>query len=106
MTGAALEIEAEVELTVWSRERDQAGLVFLPQINTDAAIGSVAGFEGVPLADCARAAYLDLIKRLERFHNYSRAEAYELLSLVGRLDVGNMIDPFYSVMASVERRYL
>jgi len=70
------------------------------------AIGSVAGFEGTSLADCARAAYADLIARLERFHGFTRHEAYELLSAVGRLDVGNMIDPFYSALASVERRYL
>ena len=106
ITGAALEIEAEVELTLRPREREQAALLGLPQINTEAFIGSVAGYEGVPLADCARAAYVDLIARLERFHGYARCEAYELLSTVGRLEVGNMIDPFYSVMASIERRYL
>jgi amidase len=106
ITGAALEIEAEVELTIHVREREEAGLLALPQINTETAIGSVAGFEGVPLADCARAAYLDLIMRLERFHGLRRSDAYQLLSLVGCLEVGNMIHPFYSVMASVERHYL
>jgi len=106
ITGAALEIEAEVELTITVRDREEAGFVGLPQINSADSIGSVAGFEGVPLADCARAAYVDLIKRLERFHGYRRSEAYELLSLVGRLEIGNMIDPFYSVLASVDRRFL
>lgn len=106
ITGAALEIEAEVELSLQTRERDEVGFVGLPQINTASFIGSVAGFEGVSLADCARAAYVDLIKRLERFHGYRRSEAYQLLSLVGRLEVGNMIDPFYSVMASVDLHYL
>jgi len=106
ITGAALEIEAEVEVAMHAYEREEAGFVSLPQINTDTAIGSVAGYEGIPLADCARAAYRDLVLRLERFHAFSRTEAYELLSAVGRLDVGNMIDPFYSVMASIERRYL
>jgi hypothetical protein len=33
-------------------------------------------------------------------------DAYQLLGQVGRLRVGNMIDPFYSVLATVERRYL
>jgi amidase len=106
ITGAALEIEADVQLTVTAREREQVGFVALPQINTADSIGSVAGFEGVPLADCARAAYVDLIHRLERFHDYRRSEAYQLLSLVGRLEVGNMIDPFYSVRASVGGEYL
>ena len=106
ITGAALEVEADVELTMVPRARDEAGFVALPQINTAEAIGSVAGYQGTALGDCARAAYRDLLDRLERYHGYPRAEAYELLSVTGRIDVGNMIDPFYSVMASVERRYL
>jgi amidase len=106
ITGAALEIEADVELSVRACAREEAELLALPQINTDAFIGSVAGYEGVPLADCARAAYVDLIARMQRFHGFTRTEAYELLSLAGRLEVGNMIDPFYSVMAAIERRYL
>jgi amidase len=106
ITGAALEVEAEVELTLRPRERDEAEFAALPQINTAQAIGSVAGYQGLPLGECARAAYRDLLDRLVRFHGYSRAEAYELLSVAGRLDVGNMIDPFYSVMASLDRRYL
>ena len=106
ITGAAIEIEAEAEVTITPREREEAGFVALPQINTADAIGSVAGFEGTSLADCVRAAYVDLIGRLERCHGFTRHEAYELLSAVGRLDVGNMIDPFYSALASVERRYL
>jgi acetamidase/formamidase len=48
ITGAALEIEAEVEVAMHAREREEAGFVSLPQINTDAAIGSVAGYEGIP----------------------------------------------------------
>jgi amidase len=106
VTGAALEIEADVEVTMHPCSREEAGYCGLPQINTAESIGSVAGFEGVPLADCARAAYRDLLARLERSHGFRRTEAYELLSLAGRLDVGNMIDPFYSVMASIERRYV
>jgi amidase len=106
ITGAALEIEADVELEMRACDAEDAGLVALPQINTETFIGSVAGYEGVSLADCARAAYVDLIARLERLHGYGRGEAYELLSAVGQLDVGNMVDPFYSVLARVDRRYL
>lgn len=106
ITGAALEVEAEVELSVRVRTREEAGFAALPQLNTAEAIGSIAGFQGTSLADCARAAYADLIRRLETGWGFARRDAYELLSLVGRLEVGNMIDPFYSVLASVERRYL
>jgi amidase len=106
ITGAAVEIEADVELTVRVRDRQEAGLVALPQLDTAEAIGSLAGLHGASLTDCARAAYVDLVQRLHRGHGFTVADAYQLLGQVGRLRVGNMIDPFYSVLATVERRYL
>jgi amidase len=106
ITGVAVEIEAEVELTVRVRDREEAGFVALPQLDTGEAIGSLAGLHGASLTDCARAAYVDLVGRLHRVHGFTVADAYQLLGQVGRLRVGNMIDPFYSVLATVERRYL
>jgi amidase len=106
ITGAAVELEAEVELTVRVRSREEAGLLALPQLDTADAIGSLAGLQGASLNDCARAAYVDLVGRLVRGHGFSQADAYHLLGQVGRLRVGNMVDPFASVLASLERRYL
>ncbi len=106
ISGAALEIEAEVELTVRVAQREAAGFVALPQLNDERAIGSIAGYQGVSLADCTRAGYVDLLERLVRFYRFQKREAYELLSQVGRVQVGNMIDPFYSAMVSIDRRYL
>jgi acetamidase/formamidase len=106
ITGTGIEIEAEVELTVRVRQGDEAGYVSLPQINTDEWIGSVAGMHGVNLGDCARAAYTDLVHRLVRTYGYTQLDAYRVLGQVGRLRVGNMIDPFYSVLATVERVFL
>jgi amidase len=106
ITGVAVELEAEVELTMRARGREEAGFLALPQLDTAEAIGSLAGLHGSELTACARAAYTDLVERLHRGHGFSRADAYQLLGQVGRLRVGNMIDPFYSVLATVERRYL
>jgi amidase len=106
ITGAAVEIEADVELTVRVRDPQEVGFVALPQLDTAEAIGSLAGLHGASLTDCARAAYVDLVQRLHCGHDFTVADAYQLLGQVGRLRVGNMIDPFYSVLATVERRYL
>lgn len=106
ITGVAVEIEAEVEFTVRVNEPDAVGFTGLPQLNTVESIGSIAGYQGVNLGDCARAAYADLTRRLVRHHGFGLSEAYQLLGQVGRLQVGNMIDPFYSVTASVERRFI
>jgi acetamidase/formamidase len=106
ITGAAIEIEAEADLRCVPREADEAGFTGLPQLNTATSIGSIAGLQGNDLTDCARAAYRDLMLRLTRYYGLPQREAYMLLGQVGRLQVGNMIDPFYSVLASIDRSYL
>jgi amidase len=105
ITGAAIEIEAEADLWCVPREPEEAGFAGLPQLNTATSIGSIAGLQGNDLTECARAAYRDLVLRLTRYHAISLREAYMLLGQVGRLRVGNMIDPFYSVLASIDRCY-
>ena len=106
ITGAAIEIEAEAELRCVPRDAEEAGFTGLPQLNTADSIGSIAGLQGNDLTDCARAAYRDLLLRLTRYYGLPQREAYMLLGQVGKLQVGNMIDPFYSVLASIDRRYL
>ncbi|MGN6791062.1 MAG: acetamidase/formamidase family protein [Streptosporangiaceae bacterium] len=106
ITGAAIEIEADAELRCVPRDAQEAGFTGLPQLNTASSIGSIAGLQGNDLTDCARAAYRDLVLRLTRHYGIGQREAYMLLGQVGRLQVGNMIDPFYSVLASIDRTYI
>lgn len=106
ITGAAVEIEAEAEISCIAAHRESAGFVSLPQLNTAEAIGSIASFQGNDLTACARAAYVDLVRRFVQFYCFTESEAYQLLGQVGRLRVGNMIDPFYSVLAAVDRQFL
>lgn len=106
ITGAAIEIEAEAEVRCVPKEAEAAGFTGLPQLNTATSIGSVAGFQGNDITGCARAAYRDLLLRLTRYYGFRQQEAYMLLGQVGKLRIGNMIDPYYSVLASIERRYL
>jgi amidase len=105
ITGAAIEIEAEADLWCVPRDAEEAGFAGLPQLNTAISIGSIAGLQGNDLTECVRAAYRDLVLRLTRYHGLGLREAYMLLGQVGRLRVGNMIDPFYSVLASIDRSY-
>ena len=106
ITGIAVEVEADVTVSFGVLEREEAGLVRLPILETGEWIGCIAGFQGVPLADCVRAGFVDLVRRLERQFGFSERAAHQLLGQVGRVRVGNMIDPFYAALVSVERRYL
>ena len=65
------------------------------------AIGS-----GRPMEDAARIAYRELIYWLEQAYGFDRLEAYMLLTQVGRVRLANMVDPNYTVGASIARTYL
>jgi amidase len=106
VTGIAVEIEADVELTVRVIPSADSPRMRLSVLETEEDIGVIAGFMGVPLESCVRAAYVDLCHRLERHHGFSRLGAYTLLGQAGRIQVGNMIDPFYSCLVSIKRDYL
>lgn len=106
ITGAGIEIEAEAEISCQVLAPDDAGWIALPQLNNLQSIGSIAAMEGNDLTHCARAAYRDLLQRLVRFYGFTMSEAYQVLGQVGQLRVGNMFDPFYSVLASIDRCFL
>jgi amidase len=106
ITGAAIEVEADVTVTVDVLDREEAEYGRLPIVETAEWIGCVAAFGGITLADCIRACFVDLVRRLMRWRGFTEAAAYQLLGQVGRVQVGNMIDPFYSALAFVERRFI
>lgn len=106
ITGVAIEVEADVRLKVAVVPAGEAGYGRLPTLETPERLGVIAAFGGVPLTSCVRAGYADLCGRLQRYHGYSREGAYMLLGQVGRVSVGNMIDPFYSCLVEIDRKYL
>jgi hypothetical protein len=56
------------------------------------------------MEDAARIAYAELVAWLEE-RGWDRWEAYEALTQIGRLHVGNMVDTYYSLVAKIEKRY-
>ena len=59
-----------------------------------------------PMEDAARIAYCELILWMENEYGFNRWEAYELLTQVGGLYVGNMVDTAYSLVASIPKTFL
>ena len=99
--GVALEIAAKVTLVfdvIKGRKIDW------PRIESDDAIMVVGSAR--PMEDAARISYTELILWMEQDFGFSRWEAYELLTQVGGLYVGNMVDTVYSLVASIDKRYL
>jgi acetamidase/formamidase len=106
ISGAAIETQADVRLTVTVLPRADAQYAALPQINSDDWIGSIASFGGINTGDAIRAAYVDVINRMVRFHGFTQEEAYSLICQVGRVRIGQVVDPLYSAAVTIERRYL
>ena len=65
----------------------------------------VAG-SGRPLIDAFRLAHVELIEWLEQEYGFERTDAYTLLGQVGESTVANIVDPAYTVVAKIRKRYL
>jgi amidase len=71
----------------------------------DADYIMVAG-SGRPLIDAFRLAHVELIEWLETEYGFDRTDAYTLLGQVGESRVANIVDPAYTVVAKIAKRYL
>jgi acetamidase/formamidase len=65
----------------------------------------VAG-SGRPLIDAFRLAHVELIEWMTEEYGFDRLDAYTLLGQVGENTVANIVDPAYTVVAKVKKRYL
>ncbi|WP_348612612.1 acetamidase/formamidase family protein [Halobaculum rarum] len=75
-----------------------------PRLEADDYIMSIGSVR--PMEDCARIAYKDLIEWMVDDYGYDKWEAYMLLTQVGNVRLGNMVDPNYTIGASIDKEYL
>jgi len=75
-----------------------------PRLESEDFIMSVGSAR--PLEDAARIAFRDLIAWLEEGYGFERLEAYLVLTQVARVRLANMVDPNYTVGASISKAYL
>src|SRR5438105_5283912 len=75
-----------------------------PRLETEEHIMSIGSAR--PMEDAARIAYRDLIRWMVRDYGFDETEAYFLCTQAGRLRVGNMVDPKYTIAASILKSYL
>jgi amidase len=106
ISGAAIECQADVTITVERIPKDEAQYVALPQVNLPDSIGSIAAFTGVHLGDVVRAAYVDIVNRLVTFYGFELEDAYLLACQTARVRVGQVVDPLYCAAVTIERRYI
>lgn len=101
LCGVALETTAEVTIKLdvlknknidWPRLEDKTHIM-------------TAG-SGQPLMDCVRIATVELVRWLVDDYGFEKWEAFQVISQVGTMRIGNVVDPNYTVVAKFPKRYL
>jgi amidase len=101
LAGSAIEIAALVTIQIDLIKSWQIGW---PRIETSEFIMAIGSAR--PMEDAARIAYRELIRWLVADYGFEEIEAYQFLTQAGKMRVGNMVDPKYSLGASVAKKYL
>ena len=99
LCGTAVEITAKVTLSFDVVKDMKTGWPRIESPERYMAIGSAR-----PLEDAARIAWLELIVWMEEL-GWDRRHAYQMLTQVGEMTLGNMVDTNYSMVAKIEKRY-
>ena len=72
-----------------------------PRVESEKFFMSIGS--GRPMEDAVRRAYRDLVFWMEKDWGYDKLEAYFLLTQCGKVRLGNMVDPKYSMGASIDK---
>jgi amidase len=99
LCGVALEITAKVTMTFNLIKQKTIAWPRIESPEEYMTIGSAR-----PMEDAARIAYAELVGWLVEL-GWDRWEAYEALTQIGDLYVGNMVDTFYSLVAKIRKEY-
>ena len=101
LCGVACEMTARVRLRL---QLEKGSTIAWPRIESDTELMAVGSSR--PMEDAARIAWMELIRWLAADYGFEPLEAYQLLTQAGRMRVGNMVDPQYSLVAKLGKRYL
>ncbi len=101
LCGVALEMPATVEIQIDLIKGHGNGW---PQLENEHSMGFIGSAR--PMEDAARIAYRELVRWVAAETGQSEEEAYMLLTMCGKVRVGNMVDPKYSLGASIAKRFV
>jgi acetamidase/formamidase len=59
-----------------------------------------------PLEDAARHAFRDMVEWMTADYGWERDDAYMFLSLAARCRIAQIVDPLYTVVVKLDKRYL
>jgi len=101
LCGVAIEHPTYTTITVDVIKRRSLSWPRLENGDVIMSIGSAR-----PMEDAARIAYADLVHWMVESYGFDQWDAYFVLTQVGRVRLGNMVDPNYTMGAAIEKKYL
>ncbi len=99
--GVAVEIPAVVKLKFGLEKGWGIGW---PRIESPGEIMTVGSAR--PLEDAARIAFRELVDWMSSDYGWKREDAYMFLSIAARARIAQIVDPLYTVVAKLDKRYL
>ena len=75
-----------------------------PRLENDKFIMTIGS--GRPMEDAARIAYRELVRWMAKDYGFDELDAYMFLTQAGRVRLGNMVDPKYTLGASIAKHLL
>ncbi|MBD3207452.1 acetamidase [Candidatus Bathyarchaeota archaeon] len=98
--GTAVEVSADVTLRFGIQDRS----INWPRIESSDMIMTVCSAR--PLEDAARLAYRELLNWMVEDHGWDRDDAYMFLSLAVKARIAQIVDPLYTFVAKLDKKYL
>ena len=102
ITGCAIECQGRTTARVSLIKKEDMKYYGCPQVNTPTTIGSVGVWSGRNLTFAISRGYVDLIRRIGAEYGIGQSDAYMLLCLCGKVQIGNGS----SAVCTVERSIL
>lgn len=99
--GTALESALNVKLKI---DLVKGKTISWPRIENDEYIMTTGSYR--PLEDAFRIAYKEMVLWLVDEFGFDSMDAYQLCSQVGEVDVVQVVDPNYTVVAKIPKKYL
>ncbi len=99
--GSGLETTMEV---TFQFELIKGKKIAWPRIENDEYIMTVGSVR--PLSDALRIAAVEMVEWLENDYKFDRWDAYQTVSQLAVMRVGNMVDPNYAVVVKIPKRLL
>lgn len=99
--GSAIEVPAVVKLRFGLKKNYS---ITWPRVESSDEIMTVCSAK--PLEDAARLAYRELVNWMVHDFNWNRDDAYMFLSIAAKSRIAQIVDPLYTVVAKLPKKYL